>query len=285
MKSLLKLPFIILCIFPVLLLGQLEKKVLLIGIDGVRPDALEYANTPYLDDLKVNGIYSPDAMNDDITISGPGWSAILCGVWSDKHGVTGNDFTNDNYDNFPPFFDYIETFNSDLKTASICHWGPINDFIVQDFSDYTLNVSSDEDVSLEAFSYLSQENPDVLFLHYDDVDHAGHANGFSIDVPEYVSAIEQVDTYIGIVLAGIESGDNYENEEWLILVTTDHGGIGFSHGGNTIDEKQVFLIANRSDLETTIISKDSSIVVEEVFNCLEKVEELKFDGENDQMVV
>ena len=69
------------------------KKVLIIGIDGCRSDALEIASTPTIDSLINEGIFSPDALNDDITISGPGWSANLCGVWSDKHQVTNNDFS------------------------------------------------------------------------------------------------------------------------------------------------------------------------------------------------
>jgi len=79
-----KLLLILLCL-PLLIKAQTIKKVLLIGIDGCRADALELANTPTIDNLIANGVYSPDALNDDITISGPGWSAILCGVWSGKH--------------------------------------------------------------------------------------------------------------------------------------------------------------------------------------------------------
>ena len=69
---------------PLFLLGQTpSSRVLVIGIDGVRSDALTEANTPNLDALMSTGVYSPDALNDDITISGPGWSDILCGVRSD----------------------------------------------------------------------------------------------------------------------------------------------------------------------------------------------------------
>ena len=62
-----KILLFLLC-FPLLINAQTTKKVLLIGIDGCRPDALELANTPTLDNLIANGIYSPDALNDDITI-------------------------------------------------------------------------------------------------------------------------------------------------------------------------------------------------------------------------
>ena len=55
------------------MLGQTgEARVLIIGIDGTRPDCIEAAETPALDALIAGGIYSPDALNNDITYSGPG---------------------------------------------------------------------------------------------------------------------------------------------------------------------------------------------------------------------
>ena len=48
-----------------------QNKVLIIGIDGCRPDALQQANTPNIDQFLSNSIYSWDALNDGITISGP----------------------------------------------------------------------------------------------------------------------------------------------------------------------------------------------------------------------
>ena len=125
----------VLILLPLIAMSQNVKKVLIIGIDGCRSDALELAETPHIDSLRTIGIYRRDALNDDITISGPGWSAILCGVGSEKHLVTGNNFTVNNYEDFPPFLKYVEIFNPDLHSVSICHWAPINDFIVQDFAD------------------------------------------------------------------------------------------------------------------------------------------------------
>ena len=69
---------LIFAFFSLSLLGQTPSShVLVIGIDGVRSDGLTAANTPNLDALISEGVYSPDALNDDITISGPGWSDIL----------------------------------------------------------------------------------------------------------------------------------------------------------------------------------------------------------------
>ena len=265
--------------------AQQRQKVLIIGIDGCRPDAMALANTPNLDALIANGIFSPDALNDDITISGPGWSAILCGVWSAKHLVTGNNFTGNNYDNYPPLFYHLNLFNPAFNTASICHWAPINDYIVQDYADYKLNVSTDQEVSTQASNYITQNDPDLLFLHFDDVDHAGHSSGFTPDSPNYIAAIEGVDNFIGPVLLSIEQRPDYANEDWLIIVTTDHGGNGFGHGGNTIEEQNVFVIASGNDIPSSVITKESMVIDNNIFNCLGESEALRFDGAGDYVQI
>ena len=275
----------ILFFIPFLITAQTAKKVLIIGIDGCRPDALTIANTPVIDALISNGIYSPDALNDDITVSGPGWSAILCGVWSNKHLSFDNSFVGTDYVNYPPIFKYIEDYNASLNTVSICNWNPINDYIVQNHADFKLNVSSDADVSAEAANYLSSNDPDVMFLHFDDVDHVGHSHGFSPNVSQYISAIEGVDLLLDPIMQSIYQRPNYSNEDWLVLVTTDHGGLGTSHGGTSIEEENVFVIASGNSVSQHIILKDSLLVSDSVFNCLADTVELSFDGVDDYVQI
>ena len=267
------------------LYAQNVKKVLIIGIDGCRADALALAQTPTIDGLIANGIYSPNTLNDDITISGPGWSAILCGVWSPKHLVTGNDFTINDYDNYPSIFRHAEEFDPSINTLSICHWAPINDYIVQNYVDFKLNVSSDAEVSSQASSYISSNDPDLIFLHFDDVDHAGHSYGFDPNVAQYIDAIEIVDSQIGPILNTIEQRPNYANEDWLILISSDHGGMGTSHGGTSIEHREVVFIASGNSVATQVIEKDSSLVINSVSNCIGDFPELQFDGNDDYVEI
>lgn len=273
-------------LFPFISLSQQNiKKVLIIGIDGCRADALELANTPVIDNLIQNGIYSPDALNDDITVSGPGWSAILCGVWSDKHLSIDNSFNNTDYFNFPPIFKYAEDFDDNLNTVSICNWNPINDNIVQNYADFKLNVSSDYDVSSEASTYIANNNPDLIFLHFDDVDHAGHNYGFSPNITEYITSIEAVDDLLDPVMQAIYQRPNYLNEDWIILVTSDHGGVGTSHGGTSIEHENVVVIVSGDNIQQLVIEKDSSLILDSVYNCLSDSVELKFDGIDDYVQI
>ncbi|MEL6393358.1 MAG: alkaline phosphatase family protein, partial [Bacteroidota bacterium] len=258
-------------------------KVLQIGIDGCRPDALASANTPNIDQIILNGIYSPDAWNDDITISGPSWSAILTGVTSPKHGVTDNSFNGSNYEEYPALFLRAEQYVPSLNTASIVHWNPINTQIVGNSADFTLNVSTDQQVEDEAVNYLATTDVDWLFLHFDDVDIAGHTVGFSPTVSQYIQQIEEVDAHIGQIMAALTSRPNYANEDWLIIMTPDHGGIGFSHGGTSPEERRMFSVVSGDQVAADTIRRDSTVLP--AINCLNEPTELTFDGDDDRVEV
>ena len=55
----------------------MQNKVLIIGIDGCRPDALISASTPNIDKLWKNGAYSFHTKTDDISYSGSCWTGVL----------------------------------------------------------------------------------------------------------------------------------------------------------------------------------------------------------------
>ena len=245
-----------------------SSRVLVIGIDGVRSDALTAANTPNIDALMSAGVYSPDAQNDDITISGPGWSDILCGVRSDKHLVVDNSFSGSNYDDYPSLFQRIENTYSAVNTVSICHWAPINDYIVGTDADVIVNVGADLEVRNAAVNQLGNYDPHAMFIHFDDVDYAGHGYGFSPDVTQYMSAIEQADTHVGAVLAALYARPNYTQEDWIVIVTSDHGGLGYSHGGNSMEERNVSFIASGPSVTPMLVEKTILEVNPPPVNCL-----------------
>lgn len=244
-------------LFVNVLSAQSPRKVMMIGIDGCRPDALVAANAPTLDSLMNSGTFTLHARTIYPTWSGPGWSSMLTGVWYTKHGVTDNTFSGANFAAYPHFFNHVEEFDSSLFTASICQWAPVNDYIV-DRADLISNPGSGIGVATTAANLLSAQDPDVVFLHFDDVDHEGHATGFSPANPLYLSAIEGVDAHIRSVLNALRSRPDYANEDWLVLVSTDHGGIGTSHGGNTEEEKTIFLILSGGGLSAQELSPLSS---------------------------
>jgi predicted AlkP superfamily pyrophosphatase or phosphodiesterase len=242
--------------------AQPSKKVLFIGIDGTRFDSIEKAQTPNLDGLMQDGIYSPTCLilgerykkND--TVSGPGWSSILTGVWADKHGVQNNSFAGMNYAEYPHFFARLKETRPDVRAISLVTWKPIHEKIVS-AADVSLNYESkerglpgyersDAEATDEAVRQLTAGNPDVLFLYIGQVDETGHAHGFHPAVPEYIAAIERADKLVGRAISAMKSRPSLSSEDWLVIVTSDHGGKGKNHGGghNDPDVLNSFLIVS-----------------------------------------
>ncbi|MDG2306539.1 MAG: alkaline phosphatase family protein [Candidatus Binatia bacterium] len=234
------------------------RKVLLIGIDGVRPDALQVAVTPNLDGLIAGGAVSYAAQTVTPSSSGPGWSTMLTGVLPEKHEVLTNLFLHPAFDAHPPVTTRIEAAQSELVTASIVHWDPINLFILTD-ADVDRQLPTDAEVAAEAAALLRDGDPDFLFLHFDEVDGTGHAIGFSPDIPEYLERIAITDGHIGTVLDALRGRPTIDEEDWLILSSTDHGGLGVSHGGITTAEQTIYVLVSGGGAASGTIEPAPSI--------------------------
>ena len=163
---------------------KINRKVLVIGIDGFRSDVMQQQFTPFMYNLSEsnNVYYTPNHIVEGITYSGPNWSSMLTGVHMDKHNVTDNSFEGANYNNYPSFFHYIEKVSNNINTASIVNWTPINTYIVSNEADVApLESMNDADVFEYAKDILNSEilNTDILFLQFDELDGSGHSYGFS----------------------------------------------------------------------------------------------------------
>lgn len=62
--------------------------------------------------------------------------------------------------------------------------------------------------------------------------------------PAYINAIQTVDGHIGSILTALQNRPTYAQEDWIILITTDHGGIGTGHGGNTNSERKIWWVGS-----------------------------------------
>lgn len=236
--------------------GEKAKKVLVLGIDGCRPDALRKANAPNLKSLAEAGAYTYTAQNlplrlvDAETSSGPGWASMLSGAFPDKHGWIDDVRRKHFNGRFPHFFARLKAHDKDLSTVSIITWPDIRPITTG--ADVNEVAQGDQAAADRAVELLTKTNPDVMFVHLDDVDGAGHGNGFSPDVPAYIKAIEETDRRVGQIVAAVRGRSTHAREDWLILVSSDHGGWGSGHAShsNVVPEiRKVFYIANGESAE------------------------------------
>ena len=232
-----------------------KKKVLVIGVDGVRVDVMRSLHLPHIDALIASGVLS-DAQARMPTVSGPGWSSILTGVWSDKHGVKDNSFVGKNYAAYPDFLTRLERLDPKFSTFAALDWPPLGSALdggplVSDSVDVKVLFNGDrlgypeaDARSVAAAAYfLAQENPDAAFVYIGNVDEVGHQVGPL--TPQYRAALGDVDKYVGRLVDAIRSRPTYGEEDWLILMSTDHGHRDAGgHGGPSAVELTSFFLAS-----------------------------------------
>jgi hypothetical protein len=241
---------VLLMLCAVSVIASQKRKVLIFGLDGFRSDALQQANTPHIDALIATGVYTFDSWNMGITVSGPSWSTIFTGVWYPKHGVTDNSYAGSNYNMYPYFLSRAKQIKPNLYGVQVVTWSPMSDQVYNDGYDQKLiraNNFAQWHPAVE--TALQNPNIDVMVAYTNYVDGIGHSTGFSPSNPAYMKGIEDIDAWVGAVMDDVKSRPDYANEDWLILLVTDHGGRGTSHGGNSDEERHVWWIASGNNVQ------------------------------------
>jgi len=233
-----------------------DPKILLIGIDGIRVDVLREVPTPNLDALAAAGTFSAEARNVRPTVSGPCWSSMLIGVGPEKHGVLDNNFATNRYDAHPDFLTRIEGVRPDLNTFAAVDWLPmvteagggplIADAVDRKFvvDGYDVGWLEGDSLSVAAtLEELRTGDPDALFLYLGAPDEISHRIGGIGN--EYREAIVTADRHVGRLVEAVKARPGLAGEDWLILVSTDHGRtLEGGHGGDSPEETTVFFLAS-----------------------------------------
>jgi hypothetical protein len=220
-----------------------SKRAMIIGVDGLDGEEMHIAQTPTINRLQTGGLWSREASTQltGNTSSGPGWTSILTGVEVKDHYITSNGNYGARNQQFPSFLKRLRDNN--YTTGVSIQWADIFSILESDaYNSY--GSGNQQEVTDWVIEQLeSEEGYDAYFVHLDDVDHAGHAHGFTADQEEYNLAIEEADRNIGEILDAILEGPNIQNEEWMIIVTTDHGGdVAGTHGTIAPDYQVIPLI-------------------------------------------
>jgi len=226
--------------------------VIILGIDGAGHFFRE-ANTHNFDRIFLkDGAYTYDGLSSNPSISAQAWGSMMTGVSPALHGLTNDIMWHHTYPEdspYPTFYRRIWEAYPRAELGAFCEWLPLIRGLIERQVPKTACVNKDYLLVEPICYYIQDKKPDLLFVHCDSVDHAGHANGYGTE--PYMQAIEKVDQIIGkiydaVVAAGIA-------DSTLFIVISDHGGTcdpapegtGFvgSHGGWTVNERYITFAA------------------------------------------
>ncbi len=213
--------------------ADLSRHVLIVSIDGLRPDVALRADMPHLRDLMKHGSFTFWARTTAVAVTLPSHVSMLTGVSPQIHGVTWNtDLPVNKLPHWPKAPTLLELARQAGYTTALVA-GKVKFDVFQkpgalDWSDVpTRGKSSDEQVGQIAADLIKAHRPNVMFVHLPQVDAVGHAQGWGSAAQ--VAAAEGADKALGQILeAVVQAG---LKDQTLVIVTSDHGGAGTTHGG------------------------------------------------------
>lgn len=236
--------------------NEKAKKVLVLGYDGYREDMLIYLKdndqSAITMVMREGGLYHSyaGANGNQDTSTAPGWLSILSGTWAYKLGVTNNEGRKPEH--VSTFLD--EAVALGYASTFVASWNP--HFSVTYQEDIThpegkavyQQMRDDEETAAVLQEQLANTSPssyDVVFATLEYTDHAGHTSGYGKQMDAYVKAAQQADEVGYALLQTIQERATYYEEDWLIIITTDHGGYGNDHGGTQADEVNTWFAVNK----------------------------------------
>lgn len=206
------------------------RKVVIISVDGLRPDLAIRADTPNIHALMNAGSFTLWARTTAESVTLPSHTSMLTGVTPVKHWIQWNQDLPLNHPVYPMFPTIFELAKQAGYTTAMV--AGKSKFINLDkpgtldwiFVPATTKVE-DPEVAVAAVQIILAHQPDLLFVHLPSVDNVGHLYGWSS--PQQMEAIHQADASIGLVLWALDR--LHVRDSTFILVTSDHGGAGLSH--------------------------------------------------------
>lgn len=230
--------------------------IVVISIDGARPDGIEQATTPNLDELGASGVLAPVGQAQTIfpSVTLPAHVSLLTGLDIRDHDVRHNDFRDQKIEQ-PTFINVAAAGGYDAglvvgKNKLWQLWYPEAEL------RYAFAEAGDRSVVDEAITMLD-DGAEVLFVHLPNIDFFGHSTEWMSDT--YIFELRNTDAQIGRLLDWYADAGVLETT--LVIVTADHGGHGTSHGTALPEDMNVPLyIAGPNIAPDSLIEGEVSIM-------------------------
>lgn len=220
------------------------EKIILISIDGMRPDGLLNCKNPYLDTLLKESTYTLNAKTVLPSVTLPCHMSLFHSVTPERHGITTNIYMPP----VRPINGLFEQLSQSGKTCAMYYgWGPIRDVARPESlkaSEYIWAYSFDDTDKMlteSAARYIEKAEPDFVFLYMVETDEkGGHDNGWMSEA--YLECINKAIENVKTIVE--KFGDKY-----TVIVTADHGGHDRAHGTDMPEDTTIPMIFRGSMFE------------------------------------
>jgi len=216
--------------------GRIADHVLVISIDGLRPDAIQQFNAFTILRLMREGSYALTAQTILPSKTLPSHTSMLTGVDADAHGITWNDERVDDHGHVdvPTVFGLAKA--EGFRTAAFFSKTKFHHLEAPNTIDYVRSPKGGIfDFRWDASRTVKEvgrhlasrsEAPNLLFVHIGEPDYAGHAFGWMGRA--YGSAVRTADQAVAQLIEKAENRFGHGN--FTVILTADHGGHDRNHG-------------------------------------------------------
>jgi predicted AlkP superfamily pyrophosphatase or phosphodiesterase len=213
---------------------SVSRNVVVVSIDGLRPDAIARYGAPTLERLMREGSYTLTARTISPSKTLPSHTSMLTGQSPERHGVLWNNVATADRDSvdLPNIFSLARGHG--YSTAAFFSKAKFQPLQVEGSLDYSQapgglfgRWSSERTIS-DVATHLIAARPNVLFVHLTDPDAAGHRAGWM--TPEYGRAVLAADRAVDRLISLAEQA--YGDGNFSLIVTADHGGHDKNHGSD-----------------------------------------------------
>jgi predicted AlkP superfamily pyrophosphatase or phosphodiesterase len=204
--------------------------VLIVSVDGLRPDLILRAQAPVLRSLMDRGSFTLWAKTTALALTLPSHTSMLTGVSPMKHGILWNTelpLIRPIYPARPTLFELAK--NAGFSTAMAVGKTKLSLLARPGTLDWAFvprRDLPDSTVADTAVRWIAVHRPQVLFVHLAGVDTAGHKFGWGSS--EQLTAVAMADRSIGRMLGALATQKLLDRT--AVLVSADHGGAGTTHG-------------------------------------------------------
>ena len=224
---------------PTLIPPPRASRVLILSIDGLRPDAIAMAPMPTLMALMQNSAYSLSAQTVLPSVTLVSHSSMLTGLCPDKHGVDWNDYEPEKgYAHGTDLFDLAHA--NGLQTVMYVGKEKLRQVTEPASTDSFVFINDRDLVITEQLLADFPQDFGVLFIHFPTPDWMGHEYGWLSE--EQLSVIRRSDEALGQILGALDERDL--RDETLIIISADHGGHNTTHGSSQPEDMTIPWIAS-----------------------------------------
>jgi arylsulfatase A-like enzyme len=211
--------------------GRVTDHLVVISIDGLRPDAIARYSPRALERLLREGAYSLEAQTIYPSKTLPAHTSMLTGLPPAEHGITWNSDQTEARGVVEAATIFELARARGLRTAAFFSKSKFHHLRKPGTLDHSeapsgLNFLMATETAEATVRYLQHERPNLLFVHIAEPDYAGHTIGWMSFV--YGWAVRRADGAVTRLLQAAEAAFGRGN--YTVILTSDHGGHGRTHG-------------------------------------------------------